>query len=309
MLFLMLLVVGLGTLSLASPAVAAAPEEAASFIETTAIAKEHRDAGRHAEAAQTFAAAFEALSDQEQRGLKGEITIGNAIDNYRIAQATDPKSLGLLFQEASLLARYGKLTEELPEELHMELERVKTRMQEVHREEEERIAKDRIVEEERKLEERLTAERDKEETAGPVEAPDDVDAETDRPRRLTNIVILSGGLVAVVGGTALVAVGARNIGQVEQRRNELLAELDANDGGTPQMRDALRREIEGWSSRWRGISTGLAVGGGVLAAAGVGFAAWGAVRMRRRALDSGKASVVRPTVSRGWAGVSVGGRF
>ena len=70
--------------------------------------------------------------------------------------------------------------------------------------------------------------------------------------------------IAVTG--ALVAGGVWNIGNAERRRDELLGTVDANGGGTMDMRNDLRDEIEGWHDRWRGIGTGMAVGGGVLAA-------------------------------------------
>lgn len=177
--------------------VAAAPEKAPSFGELTKQAEEHRAAGRHAEAAQAFAAAYESLGEQDQRGLRGEITIGNALDDYRRAQEQQPESRGLLFQEAALLERYGKRMGGLPEGLGKELERVKARVADLHRAEEERKAEERLAEEERRAKEAKAAKAAKAE-------PEPIEPEP-RSRRPANFAILGVGLASVVGGTALVA--------------------------------------------------------------------------------------------------------
>jgi hypothetical protein len=225
--------------------VAAAPEKAPSFGELTKQAEEHRAAGRHAEAAQAFAAAYESLGEQDQRGLRGEITIGNALDDYRRAQEQQPESRGLLFQEAALLERYGKRMGGLPEGLGKELERVKARVADLHRAEEERKAEERLAEEERKAEERLEEEerRAKEAKA----EPEPIEPEP-RSRRPANFAILGVGLASVVGGTALVANGVWNLGNVKRRRDERLTLLEETDAGTPlilhvsdRLRDARSR--------------------------------------------------------------------
>jgi hypothetical protein len=133
----------------------------------------------------------------------------------------------------------------------------------------------------------------------------------DRPRGRGKAagVILGVGVVSVVGGTAMLVDGAWNLVHVRRRSDERLAAIDASDGGTPEMRDALRGEITAWQEKWRGIGTGLAVGGAVLTAAGIGLATWGVVRMRRGDGRGGRVSVVRPVIWGGGVGLVVGGRY
>lgn len=297
-------------LLVALPSVAVGAPDTASYTELTDKAKEHRAAGRHDEAAHAFAAAFDKLSDDEKRGLMGEITISNAMDDYRKAQEASPKSVGLLFQEASLLERYGDHIGGLPDELQMELERVKAIVDELHREEEEHRAEQRLAENERKAKERLEAE--KEEGSGTGEKlaePEMPPPESPPSRQTANVVILGAGVASFVGGTALVAAGARNIRHVEQRRGELLAELDANQGGTQEMRNGLLRQIEDWRDQWRRIGTGMAVTGGALIGVGIGLAVWGAASMRSNKDGPKRASVFSPTLSENGAGISLAGKF
>jgi len=305
---LALVMAGFGAVVLVPSVIAAAPESASSFDELARQAEEHRVGGRYVESAQAFAAAYESLSERDQRGIKGEITIGNALDDYRHAQEKQPESLGLLFQEAALLERYGKRMGGLSEELGKELARVQARVVDLHRAEEERKAEERLAEEDRKAKERREAERRDAEEQELNGEPKPIDV-APQSRRLASYAILGAGLVSVAGGTALVASGAWNLGNVERRRDVLLAALEANGGGTPQMREGLRDEIEGWRNHWRGIGTGLAVSGGVLLAAGIGLTTWAAVRMRNDRPNPRRASVVWPRISAHELGIAFTGRY
>jgi hypothetical protein len=318
---LALVVAGPGAVSLASPASAAAPAKEAKYSELTTQAQAHRAAGRYAEAAQAFAAAYDALDEREQRGLKGEITIGNAMDDYRSAQEQAPESMGLLFQEAALLERYGERIGGLPEDLGKELERVKAKMEELRRAADERAAQERrATEEERRVAQEAKQPEvvpepidERAKVKQPEVAPEPIDERAKvkkvRSRRATDFAILGVGLTAFVGGTAVVAGGVWNLGNVEQRRNALLGALDANAGGTPQMREDLRDEIEGWHDRWRGIGTGLAVSGGVLAAAGIGLTTWGVLRRSKGKQSAGPVSVAWPLGLGRGLGISLVGRY
>jgi hypothetical protein len=320
---------------LTSSASVAAPAKEAKYSELTAQAQAHRDAGRYAEAAQAFAEAYDMLEEREQRGLKGEITIGNAMDDYRSAQEEAPDSMGLLFQEAALLERYGNRLEGLPEDLGKELERVKARMEELRVADESEAARRRAAEEERRAAEAkqpkvapepvdvLTKVKQPEVAPEPVDvltktkqpevAPEPIDelakVKGSRSRRAADFAVLGVGLTAFVGGTAMIANGVWNLGKVERRRDALLATLDAYGGGTPQMRESLRDEIESWHGRWRGIGTGLAVGGGALAAVGIGLTTWGVLRMRKGKQGSGRVSVAWPMGLGRGVGISLVGRY
>lgn len=262
----------MGATPLSSVAAVAAPEEVASFSELTDLAEEHRAAGRYAASAQAFAEAYEALSEDQQRGLRGEITIGNAVDDYRKAQQAEPDSVGLLSQEIALLERYGEHMGGLPEGLGREMERAKARMDEVHRAEADREAERRVEAEKRRAEARLEAEKNNELEAQP---------ETPPPRRRSALAILGVGVTSVVGGTALLASGVWNIRKVDRRGAELLSAHDADDRYSEQERGDYRVVVAAYQDRWTGIGRGLAIGGAVLAAAGVGLTTWGVVRMRR----------------------------
>jgi hypothetical protein len=107
----------------------------------------------------------------------------------------------------------------------------------------------------------------------------------------------------------LLASGAWNLGNVARRGDELLALVDANGGGTPEMREAFRGDVDEWREQWRGIGTGMVVGGAVLAAAGVGLTTWGVVRLRRGKRGVQQARVVRPMSSGRGVGLVVTGRW
>jgi len=286
---------------LPSPAAAAAPEEVSSFSELTAQAQAHRAAERYAESAHAFAEAYEALGEDEQRGLKGEITIGNAVDDYRRAQLAEPDSVGLLFQEVALLERYGKRIDGLPEELSRELERARARVQDVHRMREDLEAEKRLEAERRRAEARLEAQRNEEPEPEPEPEP-----EGPPSTRRADLAILGVGVASVVGGTALLANGVWNIGKVDRRGAELLSAHDAYDSYSEQERVDYRAEVAVYQDRWSGIGRGLAIGGAVLVAAGVGLTTWGAIRLRRSGHPNRvRAKIPVPAVWTRGGGVSV----
>lgn len=330
---LAILSLGMGAMSQVSPAVAAALAPAAepTFADLTTQAEAHRAAGRYAESAQAFAAAYESLSEREQRGLKGEITISNAVDDYRMAQQEKPESLGLLFQEASLLERYGKRVEGLPEELGKELGRVKARMEELHRAEEEQKAKEQEreaaaakAEESAKAEEPAEAEEPvKTEEPVKAEAPAKTverrtaqneatkpEAQPDRtvaasdveapPRRVADLAIMVSGAAALEGGVGLMSAGGWMFGAADERRDKQLAVL-ASDEYPDEA--SIRDDLAQWHQRGRSLATGLVVSGAVLAGVGIGLMSWSVVRLRRKGASPRRASVVMPVLSVDGAGV------
>lgn len=128
----------LGSLfSVAITDVRAAPadarDDAVDISELIAQAEAHRASGRHAEAARGFVEVYDDLDDLEQAGLKGEITVNNAVDCFNLAQAAEPVSIALLAEEAALLERYGRRKGGLPDDLVEELERVDARLVELQR--------------------------------------------------------------------------------------------------------------------------------------------------------------------------------
>jgi hypothetical protein len=240
-----------------------APQGEASFSDLTMQAESHRAAGRYAESAQAFAAAYESLSEREQRGLKGEITIGNAVDDYRLAQRAKPESIGLLFQEIALLERYRKRMGELPEELAKELGRAKARVEDLHRAEEERKAKGREAEAAAKAEQ-----SDPAEASTPTSEPQPAAAIEAPSRRGADWAIVGSGAVALVGGVGLMGAGGWMFGAADERRDEQLAALESD---VYPDEASIRDDLAQWHQRGRGLATGLVVSGAVLAGVGIGL--------------------------------------
>lgn len=123
----------------AAPAGPAAPAEG--FEALTSRAEQLREAGDHVGAARAFAAAFHQLSTGDQAGLLGEITVSNAVDDFKLAQAGASDVLALLLEEASLLDRFAanpERTGPMPYGLSEEHARVKVRIVELGRAQQER---------------------------------------------------------------------------------------------------------------------------------------------------------------------------
>jgi hypothetical protein len=304
----------LGGADFVSSVSAAAPIEvppvpSASFDELKAQAAERRTAGDHAQAARLLAAAYDSLEDSKQIGLKGEVTVNSAVKDFRLAQEQDPENLALYEDEAALLERFQAHPQRqgsmLPE-LVQELERVEAKIEELRRVQE--VAAEAARQEAREEADRVA---DVEKEPRIVEESDASTEEEPRSNRKADAAILGVGLVSVLGGTALIANGVWGLGHVNGRADELLVVVDASSGGTDEMRDALRRDIEEWRRTWRGIDTGLVIGGAVLAATGIGLTTWGSLRLRKGngRQRSGQVSVVQPMISVHGIGISVAGRY
>lgn len=280
-------------------------------------ADEYQAAGAHGDSALAYAAAYDALAERPTSDAKEMLAVNLAVDEFKLAQEAKPESLILLLQEAALLRRYGtRLRGDLPAALAKERDRVVARIDELRRMHEAAKAEEAArAEESRKAAveqyEAAVEQHDAEQGDDEAPRPGDDASMKDRPCACPRIdaAILGVGLASVVGGTALLADGLWNLGNVDRRGDELLAAIDASPGGTPEMRDSLRREIEAWREPWRAIGTGLASGGAVATAAGIGLTTWGAIRMGRRKRDAGRMSALRPMISGFGFGVLVTGRY
>lgn len=241
----------------------------------------HQAAGAHADAALAYAKAFEAYARRSTVDAKEKQAVSLAVDELKLAQEADPQSLALLEQEAALLERFiahPKRRGAVPEGMAEELARVKKAI------------------EERRRQAEAQAEVGQSEESERSEEP-----EPDRRARREAVAILSSGVVGIVGGAALVGAGMWTYAAGDQRRDAQLAALEDNDY---LGEDGIRDRLGAWHQRGRAIATGLTVGGAVLAGAGIGLVAWGAVKLRRAGEGSkARASVVLPMVSRDGVGV------
>lgn len=277
-----------------------------SFAELAARAEAHRAAGEHAEAAREFVAAYDALTEAEQGGLKGELTVSNAVDDFRLAQEGAPQSLELLEAEAALLERHGRRGSGLPAELREELERVETKIDELRSAQAiEAAALPTSTEEEARRTVQVQPPTETTATTGAVEERQGADGPEPvepRARRSTEVVILGSGLVAIVAGASLLAGGAWTFGAANDRRDRQLAALTANDYPDEA---GIRDRLDQWHQRGRGIASGLTVGGAVLMGLGIGLTSWGVARRTsaRRPSERG-AALVSPMVSRDRLGIA-----
>lgn len=302
-------------------------EPPAGFAELTERAERQRDARSYEESARSFAAAFAALSKRERLGLKGEISILNAVDDYRLAQERAPESLALLEEERTLLERYlGARSragdDALPPGILEELERVRARIDQQEHAQHEAARRAAEAAEARQAARARRAARARQVASAQQaaaaaqqlaqstqrEAQRERLAEA-RTRRRTGTAILGAGLASISGGVTLVASGAWNLHNVRRRGDQKLAAVLGQSGGTALERQAMIGEIERWQQRWRVVGTGLAVGGAVLAAAGVGLTVWGGLRVRRGRARPARAKVVSPMISGHGVGVRVTMRF
>lgn len=273
----------------------------ASFDELIAQAEANRVAGSRAASARAFVAAYDALTENEKGGLKGEITVSNAVEDFQLAQEQEPDRLALLEEEAAILARLADHPARgghVPPGLADELVRVTEEITLYTAEDADSSASlealnDAIPTPHRELT-HVASE------PGPAETKWWSSAAVDG-------VVMGVGLACTIGGSTLASVGAWNLRHVDRRGDELLVALATNDGGTPKMRDMLRDELDRWQDRWTGIAMGLAAGGTALIVAGAGLTVWGAVRRHRGRTPDGRASMVHPFFSGHAAGVIVTG--
>lgn len=278
----------------------------------------HVEAGDHVEAARAYSRAYAAYSQRGKRETTEKQAFSLALDELGLAQAAEPASIELLEEEAALLDRYEERMGELTPALVVERDRVVARIAALRAEQEQREAEDRA-----RQEEEARARREEEARRKAAEAEGHKDGarpgnEQGRVEREPGVrsgpgkggvVLVSVGAVSLAGGVALLASGVWNIGNVRRRGDELLEAIDGSENGTPEMRGELRQEVEDWQTQWRIVGTGLAVGGAMMAAVGVGLTSVGIVRMRRNKRMVGHAMVVGPVMSGGEVGIAVAGRW
>jgi hypothetical protein len=289
-----------------SAASAAAPEipevGPVSFVERVARAEAHRAAGEHAEAARAFVVVYDALAEDEQGGLKGELMVSNAVDDFRLAQEAAPQSLALLEEEAALLERHAQRGDGLPAELVNELQRVEARIDALRRAQ--------VIEAEppptaTEAEAQPPAEMRPMEAMEAVDEPHGADEPAPvvpRSRRSADVVVLGSGVVGIVAGASLLVAGVWTFGAANERRDRQLAALNANEYPDEA---GIRDRLDQWHARGRGIATGLTIGGALLAGVGLGLTSWGLVRrtMEQRPRERGAARVT-PMVSRDRLGIA-----
>lgn len=265
----------------------------------------HAEAGDHAAAARAYAKAYVTYSQRAKTDTKEKQALSLALDEFGLAQAAEPENIGLLAEEAALLERYEERMGELTPALAMERERVTARTEELREQ-----AAARFEE----LRKRKAAEAAAAEAEAAKEEQEEIEPEVrlEKPAARTDkggVVLVSVGAVSLAGGVALLANGVWNIGKARRRGDELLETIDGSENGTPEMRGELRQEVADWQTQWRIVGTGLAVGGAMVAAVGVGLMSVGIVRMRRNKRMGGHAWVVGPVMSGGEVGITVAGRW
>lgn len=269
---LLALVVGLPCLAAppclaATSRVTAATEPTApSYKELMREAEAKQGVGAYAESAALFAEAYRSRPPKKRADDVGEITVESALADYRLASEQAPADIELLEARAALLEEFLTAREQadpkaVPQAMRDELEQVRTQIGE--RREAERRAREDVLEPEPTPQ-----------AAIPVEAPT---SKTTNPK--VNATLLTLGLASVVGGTVVLAVGARNSSQIDARVDEQLAALAAVPEYTEGQRQEFRDAIAAWEQDNRATARGMIVGGAVLAAAGVGLSAWGLVRI------------------------------
>lgn len=283
-------------------------EQPTTYAELTRNAMAHEDAREYADAARSFSAAFALLREEAQFGLEGEITVNNAVDNYQRAQQEGSEFLVLLEQEAQLLEQFTRIrstaheagkADPMPPEFTLELERVRAKIDEFRRVQEQaraaELARAREAIRAAKADAR-EQEDDGHQVAPEPAPPPPVEPEpVDLSRRKVTAALLGSGLVAVVGGASVLGGGIWVFGAAEERHDDQLTMLDRDEYPDEA---TIRERLEQWHNRGRGIATGLTVGGAVLAGVGIGLTTWGAVRLRRRGPGSDhRASLIVPMAS------------
>ncbi|MCA9710620.1 MAG: hypothetical protein KDK70_32560 [Myxococcales bacterium] len=295
-------------------------EEVLGFDGLMAKAEEQRGAGEHAAAARSYAAAHRALADEDDRaGPMGELVIDNALADYALAREQAPEDQALVEEPVALLEEFIEMrdrahaagrAEAVPPRLLQELERLKALVEEARTPVESSGASSMVRTqpskpmnrpESSKLSEPL--ESSKSPALSAFEEPSDpADSEID-------VTLLVGGVVSTVGGVALIGGGAWNFEKINRQAQARSTALEEGEY-TDEAREAYQTELDAWTDRWRGASTGLVVAGSVLAATGIGLTTWGAIRMRRSGRGlRGRASLGVPIVSRDRISVGAKMRF
>lgn len=240
----------------------------------------HKAAGAHAEAAHAYTQAFDAFARRTKSDAKELQAVSLAVDEFKLAQGTEPRNLALLEEEAALLARFVARTKD-DGALLEERSRVKERIDALEAEAAE------------------AKQREQDQANGEIGRRPEPDPDA-RSRRQA-AAILASGVVGILGGAAVVGAGVWTFGAADERRDAQLAVFDADEYPDE---DGLREDLDQWHRRGRGIGTGLVVSGAVLAGAGIGLTAWGVVKMRRVGKrSSARAEAVLPMVGPDGVGV------
>lgn len=273
-------------LAATSRATAATEPTSRSYKELMHEAEAKQAAGAYAESGALFAEAYRSRPPEKRADDVGEITVESALAAYQLASEQAPDDIDLLDARARLLdefltARERAKPQAVPQAMRDELEQVRTQIAALR--EAERSAREEPVEPESAPA-----------TSIPVETPPDK-----RTNPKVDVTLLTLGLASVVGGTVVLAVGARNSSQIDARGDEGLAALDAVPEYTEPQRQEFRDAVAAWEQDNRATARGLIVGGAVLAAAGVGLTVSGLVRMaKRRKLATPHSARATPLVSR-----------
>lgn len=286
---------------------------ATNFGELRARAMEERDAGEHASAARSFAAAYKALEQLDQRvGARGEYVVSQAVDDFRHALEADPDDLQLLEEEAALLQSFaqdwtkahaeGSVGEPTSVWVMAELVEVRRQVESLRRSQRNAVegiegTADAVQPDKAAVENNRTA---------GIEDTVEIDSSPgteSRPVRGADFAILSSGLVCLVGGASLFGGGLWTFGAADERREAQLAKIDSD---VYPHEDRLRANLEDWDQRGHVIATWLSVSGAVLAIGGIGLTTWGAIRFGRARRQSGRLTkAVTLVVSRQWSGAAV----
>ncbi|MEM7151384.1 MAG: hypothetical protein AAF799_01010 [Myxococcota bacterium] len=279
---------------------------AGGFDELMSRAEKQREAGNFVESARSYAAAYRALSDEERVGLTGEITVDNALADYRQARQSNPDDIGLVEENLALVdeavasraqAHEAGTADAVPGGLLIEQGKLRKLLDQM------KAAQPAAEPEpEPAAQEPVEAQPEPEPEPEPEQEP----AQPAEPgNKKADIAILSVGIVSLVGGAGLIGGGAWNLSQLDDRVQAQRAALDAGSF-TDDVRSNYEAQLTDWESQWRGLSLGLIAGGAVLAAAGVGLTAWGAIRLKKNSGGSdARAAIAFPMASRDRLGLTV----
>ncbi|MEM9457380.1 MAG: hypothetical protein AAGF11_24585 [Myxococcota bacterium] len=301
-----------------------------SELSSTERARQQREAGDYAAAARSYAAAFDALSEPEQMGDSGTIMVDEATKDFARAQQQNPQDLALLNEEAALLERYQEvrargyekgLCDPIEPDFDEELKRVRRRIDKLHDNEKIRRLTEANEEQQAKLNqfeaEKLDAEQIAAEQAARQQRAVSPPPAEPEPVRLAvhraDLALLSSGSLAVLGGTALIVVGAWDLDNVSKEAARLRETLDRapadNDPESDQTKADVSTQIKEWEQRYTRTGTAFVVSGAILAAGGIGLLTWGAIRHRRRTISGQRRATLDPMLSRRVTGLRFSLRF